>query len=214
VETFEINGVSYSVERAKLKRWIGLGRIQDEIQQAVARKDASEVASNLCLYVSTACNVSVEEIQDAPWIEITNAYMACFLVNTIGLRLPMFQISSKDESTMPWNYDGRTWYGYVHTFSKEFGWSIEYIAELDVDDAFALIQEITVSDQMHREWEWSLSDKSVTRDEATGKYKFVPLTRPHWMQEVPKLPEKTKIPKAFLPVGNVISFRDDQNVVH
>lgn len=214
METFEINGVAYSVERAKLKLWIALEQIQREIEQAVASKDADNLSENLCLHVATACDVSMDVIKDAPWIEIATAYATITTLNTAKLKLPFMQVQSQEQDDPSWEYKGRTWYAYAHILAQEYGWCLEYIAELDVDDAFALIQEVMVSKQLEREWDWSLSEKSVGKIEGSDKYQFIPLPRPIWMQRIPKEPKKVMIPKALLPVGNVISWKDRENVVH
>ncbi|MHA2219584.1 MAG: hypothetical protein ACXACY_27065, partial [Candidatus Hodarchaeales archaeon] len=74
--------------------------------------------------------------------------------------------------------------------------------------------EIATSKQMNREWEWMLSDKSVTYDRK-GKGSFHDMHRPAWMggKSVPvekqqKLGDKIPIKKSMLPIGNVVRWND------
>jgi hypothetical protein len=212
VESFEIKGTAYTVEKAKFKLWIELEEIQNHIIQAVEHKDANKISRYLCQYVSTACSIPMEELTDAPWLEIARAYVSVMLENTIGIRLPFAQYEI-DKEEVSWEYEGRTWYTYAHRIAREFGWSLEYIGELEVDDAFALMQEMMIENQLHKEWEWSLSDRSYGKDKNSGQWRHFPLPRPPWMEDKPKEPEKILIPKSLLPVGNVISYRGE-NVIH
>ena len=92
---------------------------------------------------------------------------------------------------------------------------MEYIAELDIDDAIAHLQEIATSDQMHREWEWMLSDHSVTYDKR-GKGKFNDLHRPVWMGGKEKKTiadiERVPIKKSMLPVGKIVRWSNDEQL--
>ena len=69
-----------------------------------------------------------------------------------------------------------------------------------------------VDEQMRDEWQWGLSEKSVEYVPSTKKSKFVPLSRPEWMQAVakPKKIAKTMIRKDMLPAGNIINLDLDQ----
>jgi hypothetical protein len=99
--------------------------------------------------------------------------------------------------------------------SEAYSWSLEYVAELDIDDAIALLQEIATSEQTQREWEWMLSENSISYDKRSGKGSFQKLRRPDWMDRK-KAPEKKrhtlgdKIPmkKSMMPVGNVVKWND------
>ena len=91
---------------------------------------------------------------------------------------------------------------------------MEYVAELDIDDAIGLVQEINVEDQLNREWEWMLSEKSVSYDKQ-GKGKFNELSRPDWMNGAVILSKKSKdypIKRSMLPVGMVLSWDNEQPI--
>jgi hypothetical protein len=74
---------------------------------------------------------------------------------------------------------------------------------LEIENAFALMQEISTERQLQREWEHSLSERSVVFDAQTKKARFVPLERPVWMQAEIKKPGKIKVPKSMMPVGPI-----------
>ena len=116
--------------------------------------------------------------------------------------------------TLPWEYDGRSEYFWIYVLSKNFGWSIEYIDNLDINDAVALLQEIEVDKHLEKEFVWSMSELAypLQPDNKTRQYK--PLERPVWMIENPFIKyQQRKHPKLdmrFMPVGNVV----DANVKH
>jgi len=58
-----------------------------------------------------------------------------------------------------------------------------------------------------------LSEKSVEYVPSTKKSKFVPLSRPEWMQAVakPKKIVKTKILKSMMPAGLVVNLDLDDS---
>jgi len=213
VESFEINETTYTVERARLRLWIRLEDIQKFIKQAVDHKDANKLARYLCLYVSTACDIPVKELHSASWMEVVTAFTSILLTNQIKLNLPFMRQGVEEDEEVPWDYEGRDWFVYANMFAKEYGWSLEYIGELEVEDAFSLFQEILVTRQLDNEWEWSLTDKTHTYNKATKNYDPVQFPRPIWMQKEPKEPKKVKIPKFLIPVGNVISYKDE-NTIH
>ena len=116
--------------------------------------------------------------------------------------LPLLH-ATYDSETVSWDYEGRTWYAWANLFAKSFSWALEYIAELDLDDAIALLQEMRSSEQLNREWEWMLTEISYDKK---GKHKELP--RPHWMKGTIIPEASTKIKKSMLPVGNVLSWNE------
>ena len=86
---------------------------------------------------------------------------------------------------------------------------------MDIDDAISLIQEILYAEQLDREWEWALSEKSVHYDANTKTSKFKPLERPTWLKERKegKPPQVTKIRADMIPSGVIMKW-DDANAEH
>jgi hypothetical protein len=205
MKTVSISGEQYTFSRLKLRKWIELSVLKERINVAVDTKSIVTLSDVICKFVSTATSISEEIIQEADWREIALVLVDCIDENEIDKSIPLFKYNEKQDEE-PWEYPGRSWYVWLYKFSKEFGWTPEVVAELDVDDAFKLLQEMLVTDQLEREWQWSLSEKSSGYDEAAKKSKFIELPRPNWMMKEPKQPTVIKIPKAMLPVGNVIKY--------
>lgn len=202
------------ITRSKLKEWIELEEIRSKLIQAIERKEVRLISDGVLSYVSVACNFDINDLEELSWIEVITLFSEASIANHLKIDLPFLRNSAGDEEAV-WEYEGRTWYLYAHMLAKEYGWSLNEIAEMDVKDAFSLVQEIMISNQLNREWQWALSGNSIGYDSATKKSKFTPLDRPVWMRgRALKEPKKIKIPKAILPVGNVISFRDFENVIN
>jgi hypothetical protein len=204
--TLALGGKEYKVDRARLRRWLQLEDTREKIARAADRKDREGFIASIYSYLSVALSVQID-LETLPWYEIVEAY-----AEVVSLHQPMFEFPFLNTAgrvdKVSWDYEGRTWYAWSHMLAKEYGWSLDYIAELEIDDAIAHLQEIATSDQMQKEWEWMLSEKSVTYDKK-GKGKFHDLSRPDWMEG--KKPPSTKdipIKKSMLPVGNVVRWKD------
>jgi hypothetical protein len=207
-----LDGKEYEVTRAKLRVWLQLEDIHEQIARATESRDKDGFITSIYSYLSVALSVDMD-FSTLPWYEVTGVYVDISLVNRPHLDLPYLRMASKAEK-VPWEYDGRTWYFWSHILAKEYGWQLEYIAEMDVDDSIAHLQEIATSSQMQREWEWMLSDKSVSYDKK-GKGTFHDLTRPSWMggKHIPKdkqqkLGDTIPMKESAIPVGNVVRWKD------
>jgi len=193
----------YNADRAKLKRWLQLEGIREQIARAADREDGSGFVAQIYSYLSVALSVD-DNFSQLPWFEVINAYITLIRLNSPKLDLPLLHATSEGER-VPWEYEGRTWYAWAKIFSGAFGWSLEYIADLDIDDAIALLQEIKADEQTQREWEWLLTEISYDKH---GKHKELP--RPYWMRGViiPDNTKPTKIKKSMLPVGNIVRWNE------
>lgn len=193
----------FLVSKAKLKRWFELEDIRRKIQLATGQgKNVSEL---ICSYLSVAiCDLNWLKL---PWTDIIEDYALALNIHRPEKNHKIF-LSKEQSKALT---DDGSWYSWANLFANKFGWSLEYIAELDIDDAISLIQEILYSDQLEKEWEWGLSEKSVSYDKASGKGKFVPLKRPDWMvpTEIQKPAKSVKILKSMLPVGVVYGKPED-----
>lgn len=202
----------FTVTRSKFKSWIELEEIREKIFHAIEVEDTDEIGTYILLYVSTALGVDIDET--LPWKEVASAYGIIVAMN-FNIKLLPFMKAQKERVENEkeiWDYPGRLWYSYSHKMLSEYNWKLSDVAELDVDDAFALIQEILVSEQLNKEWEWTLSEKSVGYDEASKKSKFIELPRPDWMKPIPKPPKKVKMPKFMMPQGNIVRITADGKV--
>jgi hypothetical protein len=188
------------------------------VVRAADSKDKEGLIASIYSYLSVALSVDID-FSILPWYEVVEAYL-----DIVALHRPFFEFpflktadlkTAEKQEKVPWDYEGRTWYSWSHMLAEAYSWSLEYIAELDIDDAIAHLQEIATSKQMHREWEWMLSNKSVTYDKR-GKGSFHDLSRPSWMggKEKRTIADVDKVPikRSMLPVGNVVRWSKDEQL--
>jgi hypothetical protein len=207
---------TYQAEQKRLRDWLALEEIRLVLSQATKHKDREKVAESLCLYVSVAFGLDKSEIESLPWKQVAFAFAEGAKANSVELgHIAFLRGQTQDDAKEAWEYPGRTWWTWAQTFAKEFGWSLEYISNLNVLDAVSLFQEFLLSQQFKREWEWNLSEYSTKYNTTTKKSDPNPLPRPDWMKmyspkslETPKL---VKIPKGMMPVGNIIRHTDTNN---
>lgn len=116
----------------------------------------------------------------------------------------------KESKTEIWHYPGRFYSQLIHILANNYHWELDKILQSDLNQLLFFIQEILVDAQMEREWTYGLSELAYKYNEGTKKSEFVPLMRPHWMDEKLKagLPEKVRIPRSLLPYGvtNISGF--------
>ncbi len=209
--TVTLDGKEYEVTRARLRVWLQLEDIREQIARAADNKDRSGFVALTYSYLSVAFSVEID-FSILPWYEIAEAYADIVFLHQPFFEFPFLNTAGKSDK-VPWDYEGRTWYSWSHILAKAYGWVLEYIAELDIDDAIAHLQEIATADQVQDEWEWMLSEKSVSYNEK-GKGKFNKLDRPEWMESKEAQDRKAnamnKVPikKSMLPVGNVVRWND------
>lgn len=193
------------------KTWVELEEVSSSLREAIAARNIDEIANNLCSYVAIA---GLEDVDNTVW---TNVALKFYETWTETIPTRPFPILLKIKSTQhtqrqedAWNYRGRSWYAWAHMIASCYGYSLEYIAEMDFEDAIGLIQEILIAAQLDKEWQWSMSELAYSYDRITKTSKYNPLERPAWMKIVKEIkePKKMKIPKEMLPVGNVVSMRD------
>lgn len=202
---FSLGSEKFVATRYKLREWIKLESIREDIVDAIETKDIDKLANSLCVYVSIASNKSVSELLELPWYEITRAFQIIESENQITQDFALFRQSKKQKENIPWDYPGRNWYWWSHALASKYGWSLEYIAMLDIDDAIGLLQEILIDDQIQKEWQWSLTEIAYPYNAATKQSNFKPLQRPMWMLPKPEDADKNlpvfKMRKDMLPLG-------------
>jgi len=201
----------YTVERFKFRRWLELEEIRYLIYKAA---DRLEAVKHLLAYISAAIDIPVDKLEHIYWFDIYQAYAQIVFLNTPRIQFPILRpiSSSKEVVEEIWEYPGRIWYYWVHVFAQSYGWSILQIADLPIEDAIGLIQEILLDKQLTKEWEWSLTELAYSYNSSTNKTEFHPLDRPSWMKRVeePKETKIKKIPRYFMPVG--IIYRGEKTV--
>lgn len=191
--------------RLKFREWIRLEDVKKKIDTEAQEGNWQKIP-NLIFEFIILCGA---EVDDPPWMEVQRLYNESVVENLPTVNLPLFHSKEKGKEK-PWDYEGRSWYFWLNTFAKSYGWTPEIVAELDVDDAIALYQEILVDTQMQQEWEWGLSEVAYPYNKTTKKQHFKALGRPDWMSQYSSLPSQKvktiKIPIKALPVGVVISL--------
>lgn len=196
------------VKRYKLEKWLELSDIQTQIQEAADTKNLNGVYENLMDYMSAA----IGWCPNLTWLDFYLLYAEIVSVNNIDDKYPILNSPSKKSEKKPWEYLGRSKYFWIHTLSGAFGWSIEYVLNLDINDAIPLLQEIEIDDQLEREFLWNTSEIAYSYDEGTKTSKHNPLERPPWMIENPigeyMQRKRTKPPQHLMPLGNVQSVDD------
>lgn len=206
----KILGKEINLRRLPLKPWCGLELLRKKMNDAISKKDFDNYFAYTVQTIEMA-SVSLPKInwEEVPWIEVAQAQNAVVAINNITMDFPILRGSGQEEKVQPWEYDGRSWYFWLNLFASNYGWEEEKIAELDVDTAIGLYQELTISDQMEKEWEWGLSETSYGYNSSTKKSEFKPLPRPDWMKPIiPKELPVVRMRRDMLPVGMIVDLQD------
>lgn len=208
-----IGDIDYPLIRSKLRVWLELDSIFADIVEAARFGNRENFVSSVYSYISAALSIPRGELEEHPWFEITRALREIYTINKLSINFPILRPSPKEHSSTKegWEYPGRTWYSWINKLAKSYGWTVEYIENLDIDVAVALLQEIAVDDQLNKEFSWSLSEIAYPFDPTSKKSKFTPMDRPHWMKPIPKPVQKVKIRSSELPVGIVLKWNTDTN---
>jgi hypothetical protein len=191
----------------RLKEWMGMQAHLSTIH-AAAKTHSPDVPDLICRFLAAATDSSEDYWKSIPWLQVMEGFDQLSNVNMPSWTVPMLSVMRGGKPrNEPWLYIGGEWYYWLHVFAETYDWQEEYIAELEIEKAFALMQEILVEKQLHQEWEYMMSDESVTSDDKGKTYHIRTLPRPDWMvPDIPK-PRPTKVPKGMLPIG-VVSVMD------
>jgi len=213
----------YSVTRPKLRKWLSIEKLRTKLTESAEKKDNGFI-DYLLSYLSALLGVPAVDLEDTPWYEIIEGYHLSAIECSPKLDLSIISSGKKDDNKPeelpdPWEYDERLWYSWCSILSKNFGWTIEYNAELDVDDAIALIQEVELDSQFRKEWEWSLTEIAYKYEKSTKKSVLQKLPRPSWMKRASKFVAKEiqkptptiRMRPSFVPAGVVLKDDEEQN---
>ena len=197
-------------EKPRFEKWVRLEEQKNKIAKAV-EESSDDFPNHVLDFLSTALRLHKKYFQYADWMLIIQSFFKSIKLTQHQLSLPIlepYQDKKEDES---WTYDNRTWHLYSHMLAKSYGWSLEYISNLTVQEALPKIQEILVEEQNNKEFLWVMSDRSAIYNESTKTYQANPLPRPNWMSrhiDIKKEVRTTKIPKNFLPVGAGLTYEE------
>lgn len=201
--------LTQKVHRVKFKKWAELEDLRDLLIRA-AEDNADEFPDRLFAYLSAALDINKEELKSLEWIDIIELFYLVYSTNLPLIPLPIISDVPKEgkHSKLDWDYEGRTWYSYAHMIASSYGWTLEYVAELEIDSALALVQEILTDRQLEKEFLWGMSEIAYPYNQATKKNKFSPLPRPYWMLGKSKEIKNVKILKSLMPQGLIIDVKD------
>lgn len=204
--SIQIGKKEYLISRLKLREWLKLEDNRIRIKEATESKDIEGFSESVYSYISVAVDITREELDNLPWYNAINIFDAIQGMNNPKYEFPLLESKTKSQK-VKWDYEERTWYIWSNNLASHYGWSLEYIAELEIDDAIGLLQEILVNDQLEKEWQWGLSELAYSYNTITKKSEFKELPRPDWMdgKELKEL-KPTKILKSMMPVGQVMTL--------
>lgn len=189
-------------KRVNFYNWTKLENLTTKINKAV-ETEITKFPQFVMEYVSTALHIPVFVLSRLPWWATLSLFLFAQQANTptkIPLLISNNQIKQK---SLSWDYEGRSWNYWSHLFAKEYGWTLEYIKNLDVDTALAHIQEIFTDEQLEQEFMWQMSEIAYPYNKTTKESKFSPLPRPYFMQMQAPEPKKIRMLKTLVPVGEV-----------
>lgn len=203
----KLNKKEYDVKQHKLKNWLISEEIRGKLSDTAKEGDIKGVCNNVFSYIEKA--ISVEIPQNLPWYDVAQAFISIANLNVPHL-IPILlgKINPEREA---WEYDGRLWFMWANTFAQCYGWDLNRIATMDINDAVSLLQEIALQKQYDREWQWSLTEIAYPYNESSNRSEFHPLTRPDWMQMSVKpivAPKKKWMAKEMMPMGLVMGMND------
>ena len=193
-------------KKVNLYKWIELQTLKDKI----ASSGGIEFVDHLFKFIVVAEEaLNTDDLEALPWFIIGEGFQFLDFINVPNIEFPFLRTSpeerTRNKTRISWDYSERLWFIWLYAFSKEFGWNIEAVKDLDIETACGLMQEIIVNEQMEKEFVHSLSEVSYPYDTSSKSSKYKPLERPAWMR--PIFVEKiVKYPKSFYPEGNVVKL--------
>lgn len=204
----------FTLVRLTLRGWTSLEGLKKDLDIAISKHDITEIFNCMVSFIEMAIVPSPSGImwKDVPWFDFMEIYTSVIALNSPSIKFPILQGNHKDaKKKLPWEYEGRAWYFWLNLFAKSYGWDEEKIANLDIDTAIGIYQEISIDEQLQKEWEWGLSEIAYPYNKNTKKSEYKPLERPTWMLPImPKQLPVVKMKKSFLPQGNVIDLQEQE----
>jgi len=195
-----------TLSRLPLRGWARLEGIKRKLDEALEVKSIDTYFDGLVAFIEEVSHGSGVDWETVPWLEFLDVYNRAIVLNSPNLKFPMLEGASEGDKSLPWEYDGRSWYFWYNLFAKNYGWTEDVVGAMDIDDAIGLYQEILIDQQLDHEWEWGLTEIAYPYDSNTKKSKFSPLPRPNWMKPnvVPKVLPVVRMKASHLPMGNIV----------
>lgn len=164
--------------------------------------EGSELPDKVYSYLSAAFGIPVKKLEKHEWQKTLKLFVESQKLFP-EITIPIIKNAPKGGKDVDWHYPDREWIDYANILAGAYGWTLEYIAELGVNEALGLIQEILTDEHLEKEFYYGLSEVAYKYDKGTKKSNYVPMKRPYWMNPVAKAPKKYKMLKSMMPVGLV-----------
>lgn len=155
-------------------------------------------------YLSFVLNIPEKKLAEMEWSRVFDL-LGTALSSSPKIEIPIVKDAPSGRKPVSWDYPERGFNRYINILAGKYGWSIEYISELEVSQAFALIQEILTDEFLEQEFYYSLSDVAYPYNKSTKKSTYKPMDKPYWMRAASaEKPKRIKIRRDTLPVGRVV----------
>lgn len=183
--------------KLSFRKWLDL---EETKKLAATATESGEFPDRLFAYLSVAFARPADQKED--WKNSVFSFLAAVKTFRPTADLPILKdIPTVRTKPASWEYEGRSWYYWLHLFASAYGWDADRVGNLDVNDALALAQEILTAEQLEHEFTHSLSEVAYPYNKSTKKSIYKPLTRPYWMKMVVPAPRKMKFRRDMLPLG-------------
>lgn len=184
-------------ESLGFRKWVELEDHKKLIAEAV---EGSDFPNRVVAYLSTA--FGDKKWERKPWKTPVFSMVKGF-EKFNPAPLPILH-PPKDNKKSDWDYEGRSWNYFSHLLADAYGWTLEYIAEIDVNEALGHIQEVLTDNYLRQEFQHSLSEVAYSYNKNTKKSDYKPLPRPYWMRPISKPTKKVRIRRDMLPMGYLV----------
>ena len=177
---------------------------EDHKNQVIESAGGSEFPDKVLNYLSAVFGISKDKLEKKDWVECYHLFTKAVLESP-KIDIPLIKDAPAHAKEVDWHYPGRTLYYYSHVLAGAYGWDLEYISNLEVREALALIQEILIDKHLDSEFQYSLSEIAYPYNKSTKKSSYKPLERPYYMRPaVAPVPKKMKMRRDTLPVGLIM----------
>lgn len=205
--------IGFLMKRLKLREWAAMDdsrkAIKNTLEDGELRRTAELFYSIVCACSPVFRFIPYKLTRNLFWLYTASLFVSAMEKNLPAKKFPILQTKSTG-SPETWEYEGRGWFFWLNLFAESYGWNMEKIAKLDIDEAIGLYQEIIASQHVSREWEYGLSEFAYEYISSTKQSKYRPLPKPDWMLAGigtrKTTTPKVKILKSMMPVGNVFSL--------
>lgn len=184
--------------KVSFRKWLDL---EAKKSKFIETAGGEAFAEEVYVYLSAALDKPTSRLEKMGWKD-TVALLYEAYNKFAPPDLPIIKRAPQAGKPVDWDYDNRGWSFYSHILARAYGWTLEYIGDLEVTEALAHIQEILTDEQLEHEFTHSLSEMAYSYNKSSKKSEFRPMKRPYWMTPtIPKTIKRIKMRKDMLPQG-------------